>query len=162
MSVAHKAVADSRDAETINNIIKSTYVPEMQDVEVDGLRIEPPMQLPWYPGGLAWQVDAPKRVVRKSLPFKTFQRFLVGETEVVCHSSHMNRYTADPQGNLSRQEAVSMIPPLFLKVEPHHRVSSPQNELQTELTIQCLDMCAAPGSKVSVMLPNRPSLQLIV
>jgi hypothetical protein len=29
----------------------------------------------------------------------------------------------DQQGNLSRQEAVSMIPPLFLNVEPHHRVS---------------------------------------
>ena len=28
------------------------------------------------------------------------------------------------QGNLSRQEAVSMIPPLFLNVEPHHRVST--------------------------------------
>jgi len=31
---------------------------------------------------------------------------------------------ADQQGNLSRQEAVSMIPPLFLNVEPHHRVSA--------------------------------------
>jgi multisite-specific tRNA:(cytosine-C5)-methyltransferase len=120
----HRAEANSSDAETINDIIKSTYVPEMQDVEVDGLRIEPPVQLPWYPGGLAWQVDAPKRVVRKSLPFKTFQRFLVGETEVVRYSPHMNRYMADQQGNLSRQEAVSMIPPLFLKVEPHHRVST--------------------------------------
>ena len=36
-----------------------------------------------YPGGLAWQVAAPKRVVRKSPPFKEFQKFLVGETEVV-------------------------------------------------------------------------------
>ena len=124
MSPIHKTETDSSDAETINDIIKATYVPEMQDVEVDGLRIEPPMQLPWYPGGLAWQVDAPKRVVRKSLPFKTFQRFLVGETEVVRHSSQVKRHTADQQGNLSRQEAVSMIPPLFLKVEPHHRVST--------------------------------------
>lgn len=38
----------------------------------------------------------------------------------------------DLQGNLSRQEAVSMIPPLLLDVKPHHYV---------------LDMCAAPGSK---------------
>ncbi len=37
------------------------------------------------------------------------------------------------QGNITRQEAVSMLPPLFLDVEPHHVV---------------LDMCAAPGSKV--------------
>jgi multisite-specific tRNA:(cytosine-C5)-methyltransferase len=88
VSAIVKAETDSSDAETINDIIKSTYVPEMQDVEVDGPRIEPPKQLPWYPGGLAWQVDAPKRVVRKSLPFKTFQRFLVGETEVVRWSPH--------------------------------------------------------------------------
>ena len=36
-----------------------------------------------YPGELAWQLSAPKRVVRKTEPFKRFQRFLVGETEVV-------------------------------------------------------------------------------
>jgi 16S rRNA C967 or C1407 C5-methylase (RsmB/RsmF family) len=29
----------------------------------------------------------------------------------------------EEQGNLSRQEAVSMIPPLLLDVEPHHMVS---------------------------------------
>jgi multisite-specific tRNA:(cytosine-C5)-methyltransferase len=40
---------------------------------------------------------------------------------------------ADQQGNLSRQEAVSMIPPLFLNVEPHHRVSNAiQNPAQTD------------------------------
>lgn len=33
-------------------------------------------------------------------------------------------------GNITRQEAVSMIPPLALNVEPHHK---------------CLDVCAAPG-----------------
>lgn len=27
------------------------------------------------------------------------------------------------QGNISRQEAVSMIPPLLLKIEPHHKVA---------------------------------------
>ena len=37
-------------------------------------------------------------------------------------------------GNLTRQEAVSMVPPLALNVQPHHK---------------CLDMCAAPGSKTS-------------
>ena len=36
-----------------------------------------------YPGSLAWQLFAPKRVVRKTEPFRKFQRFLVGETEVV-------------------------------------------------------------------------------
>lgn len=32
-----------------------------------------------------------------------------------------------------------MLPPLFLDVEPHHKV---------------LDMCAAPGSKVRVLSPS--------
>lgn len=36
------------------------------------------------------------------------------------------------QGNISRQEAVSMIPPLFLNVEPHHmvRAASPPGILR--------------------------------
>jgi len=42
-------------------------------------------------------------------------------------------------GNITRQEAVSMLPPLFLDVEPHHVV---------------LDMCAAPGSKTSQLLES--------
>ncbi len=41
------------------------------------------------------------------------------------------------QGNISRQEAVSMIPPLLLDVKPHHKV---------------LDMCAAPGSKTAQLV----------
>ena len=40
-------------------------------------------------------------------------------------------------GNISRQEAVSMIPPLLLDVKPHHYV---------------LDMCAAPGSKTAQLI----------
>ncbi|XP_003390635.2 PREDICTED: tRNA (cytosine(34)-C(5))-methyltransferase-like, partial [Amphimedon queenslandica] len=43
------------------------------------------------------------------------------------------------QGNISRQEAVSMIPPLLLGVEPRHFV---------------LDMCAAPGSKTSQLIES--------
>lgn len=94
----------------------------MQNVELDGVTYDPPKPIPWYPEQLAWEIAAPKRVVRKSEPFKQFQRFLVGETEV---------------GNLSRQEAVSMIPPLLMDVQPHH---------------VCLDMCAAPGSKTSQII----------
>ncbi|WVQ84199.1 hypothetical protein IAT38_006350 [Cryptococcus sp. DSM 104549] len=109
-------------AETINEIIKDTYVPHMQNVVFEDKVYDPPAQLPWYPNNLGWQVNTPKRVIRKTEPFKKFQRFLVGETEV---------------GNLSRQEAVSMIPPLFLDVQPHHH---------------CLDMCAAPGSKTAQII----------
>ncbi|GFH09075.1 SAM_MT_RSMB_NOP domain-containing protein, partial [Haematococcus lacustris] len=49
---------------------------------------------------------------------------------------------ANDNGSISRQEAVSMVPPLFLDVHPHHKL----------LTCQVLDMCAAPGSKTFQLL----------
>lgn len=46
------------------------------------------------------------------------------ETEVVRESilDLATELTYTLQGNISRQEAVSMLPPLFLDVEPHHKV----------------------------------------
>ncbi|ESK92221.1 trna (cytosine-5-)-methyltransferase [Moniliophthora roreri MCA 2997] len=116
-------VAGSRlTANSLNKTITDVHVPLLSDVEFESQRIRPPVQIPWYPDGLAWQFNVPKKVLRKSLEFKKFHSFLVFETEV---------------GNISRQEAVSMLPPLFLNVEPHHRV---------------MDMCAAPGSKTAQLL----------
>lgn len=60
-----------------------------------------------YPNGFAWQLKAPRQAIRKQDQFKKFQHFLVHEADV---------------GNISRQEAVSMIPPLLLDVQPHHYV----------------------------------------
>lgn len=81
------------------------------------------------------------------------------------------------QGNISRQEAVSMIPPLLLKIEPHHKVkplsslkiqsviaflfSCPGEEEKKKVVLKCwrahvclqiLDMCAAPGSKTAQLI----------
>jgi 16S rRNA C967 or C1407 C5-methylase (RsmB/RsmF family) len=80
------------------------------------------MEVPWYPDGLAWWMTTPKNVIRKFPPFATFQKFLVSETSV---------------GNISRQEVVSMIPPLVMDLKPGMTV---------------LDMCAAPGSKSAQLL----------
>ena len=88
----------------------------------EGQAVAPPTPLPWYPDALAWQMTSSKKVVRKSPPFAQFQKFLVSETSV---------------GNMSRQEAVSMIPPLLLDVRPDMAV---------------LDLCAAPGSKAAQLL----------
>ena len=52
-------------------------------------------------------------------------------------SLHTFMVAMNEKGNLSRQEAVSMIPPLLLDVKPHHKV---------------LDMCAAPGSKTGQII----------
>ncbi|KAF8156676.1 S-adenosyl-L-methionine-dependent methyltransferase [Crassisporium funariophilum] len=116
-------VAGSRQtANTLNATIKDVHVPSLSNVIFEGQQIPPPVQIPWYPDGLAWHFNVPKKVLRRSPEFKKFHSFLVFETEV---------------GNISRQEGVSMLPPLFLDVEPHHRV---------------MDMCAAPGSKTAQIL----------
>ncbi|KAH7924716.1 S-adenosyl-L-methionine-dependent methyltransferase [Leucogyrophana mollusca] len=116
-------VAGSREtARVLNGAIEETYVPLLSNAEFEGERVPPPSQIPWYPEGLAWQFNVSKKVLRKSTEFKKFHSFLVFETEV---------------GNISRQEAVSMLPPLFLDVQPHHKV---------------IDMCAAPGSKTAQLL----------
>lgn len=88
----------------------------------DGNPVTPPLPVPWYPDNLAWWMTTPKNVVRRYPPFAKFQKFLVSETSV---------------GNISRQEVVSMIPPLLLDVKPGHAV---------------LDLCAAPGSKAAQLL----------
>ncbi|KAJ5676877.1 Methyltransferase (Ncl1) [Penicillium maclennaniae] len=61
-------------------------------------------------------------LIRRFAPFANFQKFLVAETDV---------------GNISRQEIVSMIPPLVIDVRPGMTV---------------LDMCAAPGSKSAQLM----------
>lgn len=78
--------------------------------------------LKWYPNELAWQVSLSKQDVKKNIHFEQFKQFLIHQTE---------------NGNCSRQEAVSMIPPLLLDIQPHHKI---------------LDMCASPGSKTAQLI----------
>lgn len=79
-------------------------------------------RLTWYPNELGWQVNLSRQDVRKNVHFEEFKQFLIQHTE---------------NGLLNRQEAVSMIPPLLLDVQPHHKV---------------LDMCASPGSKTAQLI----------
>jgi multisite-specific tRNA:(cytosine-C5)-methyltransferase len=127
-----------RTAQSLNAILKEVHVPALGSVEFEGQIIPPPVQIPWYglfyvqsvypqtsryPEGLAWQFNVPKKVLRKQSEFKKFHSFLVFETEIVRPSErHFAPCNREKQGNISRQEAVSMLPPLFLDVEPHHKV----------------------------------------
>ena len=95
-----------------------------------------PHPLPWYPDRLAWQFDVSRAQLRgkdwegadapgaagRSDAVKAFHAWLMREQDL---------------GNVHRQEAVSMVPPLLLDIKPGHAV---------------LDMCAAPGSKAQQIL----------
>ncbi|KAK1287635.1 hypothetical protein QJS10_CPB19g01409 [Acorus calamus] len=78
--------------------------------------------LPWYPENLAWHLNYSRMQLRKNQTLERFHEFLKQENEI---------------GNITRQEAVSMVPPLFLDVRADHHI---------------LDMCAAPGSKTFQLL----------
>ncbi|KEY74202.1 hypothetical protein S7711_00359 [Stachybotrys chartarum IBT 7711] len=106
----------------VKKLLQERYIPEIVKIEHEDRPVEAPKPVPWYPDDLAWWMTTPKNVVRKFPPFAAFQKFLVSETCV---------------GNISRQEVVSMIPPLLMDLRPGMTV---------------LDMCAAPGSKSAQLL----------
>ncbi|KAI3357995.1 hypothetical protein L3Q82_003020 [Scortum barcoo] len=109
-------------AKEILHCLKEKYFKDIQEVDIEGQKIEAPQALSWYPDEQAWHTNMSRKIIRKSPLLEKFHQFLVSETE---------------SGNISRQEAVSMIPPLLLKIEPHHKI---------------LDMCAAPGSKTAQLI----------
>ncbi|KAL8873034.1 MAG: hypothetical protein Q9174_001435 [Haloplaca sp. 1 TL-2023] len=106
----------------VQSLLRDRYIPEITSIEYEGAKVQPPTPIPWFPNQLAWQMTTPKNVVRRFAPFKSFQQFLVSETSV---------------GNISRQEIVSMLPPLLMDIEPGMTV---------------LDLCAAPGSKAAQLI----------
>lgn len=107
---------------SVQQRLKDHYIPQITAIQHNGEAVEPPTPIPWYPDQLAWQMTTPKNVIRKFAPFASFQKYLVSETSV---------------GNISRQEVVSMIPPLLMDVKPGMTV---------------LDLCAAPGSKAAQLI----------
>ncbi|POS86063.1 hypothetical protein EPUL_002466 [Erysiphe pulchra] len=107
----------------VQKLLKDRYIPQISKISHhDGTLVKPPEPVPWYPDELAWWMTTSKSVVRRSSQFAEFQKFLVSETSV---------------GNISRQEVVSMIPPLLMDLKPGMVV---------------LDMCAAPGSKAAQLI----------
>ena len=122
MSATYPVAKLLRHALTVQRRLIDHYIPQITSVMYDGEQVAPPTPVQWYPDRLAWSMTTPKNVIRKFPPFASFQKFLVSENNV---------------GNITRQEVVSMIPPLLLDVEPGMTV---------------LDLCAAPGSKSAQLI----------
>jgi multisite-specific tRNA:(cytosine-C5)-methyltransferase len=111
-----------RHALAVQQRLKDFYIPEITSITHNGEVVETPKPVSWYPDQLAWYMTTPKHIIRRFPPFASFQKFLVAETDV---------------GNISRQEVVSMIPPLCMDIKPGMTV---------------LDLCAAPGSKSAQLI----------
>ncbi|CAI5742456.1 unnamed protein product [Hyaloperonospora brassicae] len=91
------------------------------------ISVNPPKPIAWYPlKNVAWQMDCGRVALSKSAPKHADVRAFH-----TCLLEHTDR------GNIDRQEAVSMLPVLFLDVQCGHRV---------------LDMCASPGSKTTQVI----------
>ena len=122
LPVTFRITGTSKDVVDIRESMETKYIQKLANQTWDDKPIDPPKPLPFYPNKLAWQVNVGKQIIRRNEKFSEFQRFLVVETNA---------------GNISRQELVSMIPPLLLDVQPHHAV---------------LDTCASPGSKTTQLI----------
>lgn len=109
-------------ASEIQSAIDNELIPLTTGLTIEGEEIEAPKPIAFYPDHMAYQFHVSKAVIRKTKEFAKLQRFLVVETDA---------------GHVSRQEAVSMVPPLFMDIAAHHSV---------------LDMCAAPGSKTAQLI----------
>uniref|UniRef100_A0A8C1ADJ6 tRNA (cytosine(34)-C(5))-methyltransferase n=1 Tax=Cyprinus carpio carpio TaxID=630221 RepID=A0A8C1ADJ6_CYPCA len=70
-------------AKEILHTLKEKYFKEVQDLEVDGQKIEAPQPLSWYPDELAWHTNLSRKILRKSPLLEKFHQFLVSETESV-------------------------------------------------------------------------------
>ncbi|TKY60254.1 tRNA (cytosine(34)-C(5))-methyltransferase [Spatholobus suberectus] len=114
--------SSSQFSDDIRSQLENDFVHSLRDEVVEGGETEAIRPLLWYPGNFAWHSNFSRMQLRKNQTLERFHEFLKLENEI---------------GNITRQEAVSMVPPLFLDVHSDHFV---------------LDMCAAPGSKTFQLL----------
>lgn len=127
LPVTFRITSSRGESQRLLEIVKEKlfvdYLSGVQEISegVDSEKLKP-KSLNWYPDELAWQLELTRKDIRRSEKLFRLHNFLIAETK---------------SGNISRQEAVSMIPPLVLDVKPHHK---------------CLDLCAAPGSKTAQII----------
>uniref|UniRef100_A0A2P2JR22 Uncharacterized protein MANES_12G131000 n=1 Tax=Rhizophora mucronata TaxID=61149 RepID=A0A2P2JR22_RHIMU len=122
LPAAFRINSSSQFCEDIKLQLENDFMKSLHAEATDGFEVEAIRPLPWYPDNLAWHSNFSRMQLRKNQALERFHEFLKLENEI---------------GNITRQEAVSMVPPLFLDVQPDKFI---------------LDMCAAPGSKTFQLL----------
>ncbi|XP_050461862.1 tRNA (cytosine(34)-C(5))-methyltransferase isoform X3 [Cataglyphis hispanica] len=129
LPVAFRITGSKAEAKALLEIIKSDFFKEILNANLNDDKEDLNNEvktilhsLPFYPEELAWQLQLTRKDIRRSEAYFKLHNFLIAETN---------------NGSISRQEVVSMVPPLVLDVKPSHKV---------------LDMCAAPGSKTAQLI----------
>ncbi|XP_070160065.1 tRNA (cytosine(34)-C(5))-methyltransferase isoform X3 [Polyergus mexicanus] len=129
LPVAFRITGSKAEAKVLLEIIKSDFFKEILNANLNEHKEDFNNEvktilhsLPFYPEELAWQLQLTRKDIRRSEAYFRLHNFLIAETN---------------NGSISRQEVVSMVPPLVLDVKPSHKV---------------LDMCAAPGSKTAQLI----------
>lgn len=122
LPAAFRINSSSQFCMDIRSQLEDDFGKSLQSEFIDEDEAEALRPLPWYPENFAWHSNFSRKQLRKTQTLERFHEFLKLAHEI---------------GNITRQEAVSMVPPLFLDAHSDHSV---------------LDMCAAPGSKTFQLL----------
>lgn len=116
LPVAFRITGSKAEAKALLDIIKSDFFKEILNANLDGDSDSSNNEvknilhsLPFYPEELAWQLQLTRKDIRRCEAYFKLHNFLISETN---------------NGSISRQEVVSMVPPLVLDVRPSHKVRS--------------------------------------
>lgn len=83
LPVVFRVTSGSSHAKQLHKFMLKS-LSKLTNVEVEGQKLESPFQLPWYPGGMAWQINANRSTIRKCEELKKLHTLLISETEGVC------------------------------------------------------------------------------
>ena len=105
----------------VNMDQKSMCKQSIKDVAIDFSKIKMDLKS-FYPHDVLFEMMIPREMLKKNVGLKKIHKLVMQMAD---------------SGLITRQEIVSMMPPILLDVKSEHSI---------------LDMCAAPGSKTAQLL----------
>lgn len=97
LPVTFRISGSKNTAKRLLDIIQSEFFTKYVSESIIENVKKTPICLPWYPNQMAYQLELSRKDIRRSESHYKLHNFLIAETNA---------------GSISRQEAVSMIPPL--------------------------------------------------